>query len=239
TTIVVAGTRDPAAEAPPEDLVKAVRTAYESGSRMVSVCTGAFVLAEAGILDGRRATTHWRYSDLFGARYPAVKVDPDFLYTDESDVLTAAGMAAGVDLCLHIVRTDYGSAIANTLARRLVTPPHRDGGQAQFIAPPAGSGEHVLSGLLSWVMANLDQPLTVADMSRRAGMSTRNLARRLSSLSRPASWAMLQCGRAFSRADTTRSANGSPSHCLASVKACEGSAMTRSPPIMRSSMDTA
>jgi AraC family transcriptional activator FtrA len=194
-TIIVPGLRNPAVQSPSAQLIDAVRSASEAGARLVSVCTGAFILAEAGLLDGRLATTHWKHSDLLAARYPAVKVDPDVLYTDEGDVLTAAGMAAGIDLCLHIVRNDYGSAIANALARQLVTPPHRDGGQAQFIAAPvAESTEHVLSGLLAWVTANLDQPLSVYDMSQQANMSTRNLARHFNAImgKAPLQWLLTQ-----------------------------------------------
>lgn len=194
-TIIVPGPRNPAVEEPPEELVKAVSIAHKAGARIVSVCTGAFILAEAGILDGRRATTHWKHSSLLAARYPAVKVDPDVLYTDEGDVLTAAGMSAGIDLCLHVVRGDYGSAIANALARQLVMPPHRDGGQAQFITQPAAdSRSSALSDLLSWVTANLDQPLTVGDMSRQAGMSTRNLARHFNAITgtAPLQWLLTQ-----------------------------------------------
>jgi AraC family transcriptional activator FtrA len=195
TTVVVPGLRNPAADDPPDDLVRAVRIAYEAGTRIVSVCTGAFVLAESGILDGRRATTHWKHCGLLAERYPAVKVDPDVLYTDDGKVLTAAGMTAGIDLCLHIVRTDRGSATANALARQLVAPPHRDGGQAQFIAPPADEyREHVLSDLLAWVTANLDRPLTVSDLSRRANMSTRTLARHFNSITgkAPLQWLLTQ-----------------------------------------------
>jgi AraC family transcriptional regulator, transcriptional activator FtrA len=194
-TIIVPGLRDPAVQSPPAQLINAVRSASEAGARLVSICTGAFILAEAGLLDGRQATTHWKHSDLLATRYPAVKVDPDVLYTDEGDVLTAAGMAAGIDLCLHIVRNDYGSAVANALARQLVTPPHREGGQTQFITPPvAESTEHALSGLLSWVTANLDQPLTVCDMSQQANMSTRNLARHFNAVTgkAPLQWLLTQ-----------------------------------------------
>ncbi|WP_425572573.1 DJ-1/PfpI family protein, partial [Nocardiopsis metallicus] len=135
-TVIVAAFDDVAAD-PPPDLVAAVRAAHRRGARIVSLCTGAFVLAAAGVLDGRRATTHWMHTAALAARYPRVRVEPDVLYTDEGSVLTSAGKAAGMDLCLHLVRTDHGAGVANAIARRLVVPPHRRGGQAQFIAAPA------------------------------------------------------------------------------------------------------
>lgn len=177
-TVIIAAIDDVAAD-PPPDLVEAVRSAHERGARIVSLCTGAFVLAAAGVLDGRRATTHWMHTAALAARYPRVLVDPDVLYTDEGTVLTSAGKAAGMDLCLHIVRTDHGASVANTIARRLVVPPHRAGGQAQFIAAPAADeSAHALSDLLQWASARLDEPLTVPDLASRANMSPRNLTRR-------------------------------------------------------------
>jgi transcriptional regulator GlxA family with amidase domain len=176
-TVIVPACRDVAAD-PPADLVAAVRAAHERGTRIVSLCTGAFVLAAAGLLDGRRATTHWAHATELAARYPRVRVDPDVLYIDEGTILTSAGKAAGLDLCLHIVRTDHGSAVANALARILVVPPHRAGGQAQFIpAPSTADAGQALAGLLDWAAARLHEPLTVPDLARRAGMSTRNLNR--------------------------------------------------------------
>jgi AraC family transcriptional regulator, transcriptional activator FtrA len=165
-------------EDPPADLVAAVRAAHEAGARVVSLCTGAFVLAAAGLLDGLRATTHWAHTGELAARYPRVTVDPDVLYVDNGSVLTSAGKAAAMDLCLHLVRRDHGSAIANAVARRLVVPPHREGGQAQFVTTPVPARDgHPLSELLPWVLRRLDQPLTVADLARRANMSSRHLAR--------------------------------------------------------------
>jgi AraC family transcriptional activator FtrA len=176
-TVIVPSCRD-AAEPPPRALVDAVRAAYDAGARVASLCTGAFVLAAAGLLDGRRATTHWAHTGLLRDRHPAVHVDPDVLYIDDGRVLTSAGKAAGMDLCLHLVRTDHGTAVANALARTLVVPPHRDGGQAQFIPAAVAHGrDHVLAGLLPWALDRLDRPLTVRDLAREAGMSTRNLAR--------------------------------------------------------------
>ncbi|MGW5737699.1 MULTISPECIES: helix-turn-helix domain-containing protein [Streptomyces] len=176
-TVIVPAWRD-IDQDPPGDLVEALRTAHAAGSRIVSLCTGAFVLAAAGLLDGRRATTHWAHAERLAARHPRVTVDADVLFTDEGRVLTSAGKAAGMDLCLHLVRADHGAAVANALARRLVTPPHREGGQAQFIPAPVTHGrDHPLAELLPWVLARLEQPLTVEDLARRAGMSTRNLSR--------------------------------------------------------------
>jgi AraC family transcriptional activator FtrA len=163
---------------PPGELIDAVHAAHAAGARIVSLCTGAFVLAAAGLLDGRRATTHWAHADLLAARYPKVTVDAGVLFTDEDGVLTSAGKAAGMDLCLHIVRTDHGATVANALARHLVVPPHRDGGQAQFIPAPVTHGRgHPLAELLPWALDRLDQPLTVEDLARQAAMSSRNLAR--------------------------------------------------------------
>jgi transcriptional regulator GlxA family with amidase domain len=176
-TVIVPSCRA-AADPPPPDLVDAVRAAHNAGARIAALCTGAFVLAEAGLLDGRRATTHWAHTALMRERYPRVVVDPDVLYVDEGSVLTSAGKAAGMDLCLHIVRSDHGTAVANALARSLVVPPHRPGGQAQFIPAPVAYGrDHALAGLIPWVLARLDEPLTVRDLAREAGMSARNLAR--------------------------------------------------------------
>jgi len=159
-------------------LVQAVRAAHDNGARIVSLCTGAFVLAEAGLLDGLRATTHWGHTDELARRYPRVEVDPDVLYVDNGQVLTSAGKAAAIDLSLHVIRNDHGAATANTAARRLVVPPHRDGGQAQFVLAPVPSGEgHPLTELFDWVSARFDQMITVEDMARQAGMSSRHLAR--------------------------------------------------------------
>ncbi|MEW2212996.1 helix-turn-helix domain-containing protein [Streptomyces globisporus] len=176
-TVIVPGWADTDRE-PPAELVDAVRAAHTAGARVASLCTGAFVLGAAGLLDGRRATTHWGHTRELARRHPAATVDPDVLYVDNGDVLTSAGKAAAMDLCLHLVRLDHGSAIANRIARRLVVPPHRDGGQAQFITTPVPApGGHPLSGLFPWVLERLDQPLTVEDLAHRAGMSSRHLTR--------------------------------------------------------------
>jgi AraC family transcriptional activator FtrA len=180
---------------PPADLVEAVRAAHEAGARVASICTGAFVLAAAGLLDGRRATTHWMHAARLARRYPNVRVEADVLYIDEGDILTSAGTAAGIDLCLHIVRTDYGTAVANDLARRLVTPPHRPGGQAQFIARPVlDTSECGLAQLLAWAIDRLAQPLTVADLARQINMSPRNLGRHFTAATgtTPLQWLLTQ-----------------------------------------------
>ncbi|MET9961369.1 helix-turn-helix domain-containing protein [Streptomyces sp. NPDC006326] len=180
---------------PPAELVEAVRAAHASGARVASLCTGAFVLGAAGLLDGRRATTHWAHTAELSARHPRAVVDPDVLYTDNGSVLTAAGKAAAVDLCLHLVHLDHGAAIANSVARRLVMPPHRAGGQAQFVATPVqATGDHSLTYLLAWVQERLDQPLTVTDMARRAHTSPRHLGRQFRSVTgqTPLQWLLTQ-----------------------------------------------
>nr|BFE58104.1 helix-turn-helix domain-containing protein [Dactylosporangium thailandense] len=176
-TVIVPGWAELDAD-PPADLVAAVRAAHEAGARVASLCTGAFVLAAAGLLDGRRATTHWQYAGALAARYPRVEVDPDVLYVDEGSVLTSAGKAAALDLCLHLVRRDHGAAVANAVARRLVVPPHRPGGQAQFVATPMPPPrDRPLAALLAWASQRLHEPLTVEDLARRANLSSRHLAR--------------------------------------------------------------
>ncbi|AYC36405.1 HTH-type transcriptional regulator CdhR [Streptomyces griseorubiginosus] len=176
-TVIVPGWADTDV-APPTELVEAVRAAHAAGARVASLCTGAFVLGAAGLLDGRRATTHWAHTRELARRHPKVTVDPDVLYVDNGDVLTSAGKAAAMDLCLHLVRLDHGSANANRIARRLVIPPHREGGQAQFIATPLPApGNHPLNELFPWALERLNEPLTVEDLARQARMSTRHLGR--------------------------------------------------------------
>ncbi|MFD7260389.1 helix-turn-helix domain-containing protein [Streptomyces sp. NPDC059874] len=180
---------------PPAELVDAVRAAHEAGARVASLCTGAFILAAAGLLDGRRATTHWAHTQALADRYPGVEVDPDVLYVDSGSVLTSAGKAAAMDLCLHLVRLDHGSAIANALARRLVVPPHRAGGQAQFVpAPVPAQDDHPLADLLPWAIERLDRALTVEDLARRANMSSRHLGRHFRSVTgtTPLQWLLTQ-----------------------------------------------
>jgi AraC family transcriptional activator FtrA len=175
-TIVVPG-YEPLTE-PPDEVLRALRRAAVRGARLMSVCTGAFALAAAGLLDGRRATTHWRSAALLAARYPAVRVDPDVLYVDDESVLTSAGIAAGIDLCVHVVRTDHGEQVAAEVARRMVVAPHRAGGQAQFLHRPAPPTAASLSETCSWAVQHLDEPLTVAVLARHAGCASRTLARR-------------------------------------------------------------
>jgi transcriptional regulator GlxA family with amidase domain len=163
----------------PRALLDALRRAVDRGARVLSICNGAFILGEAGLLDGRRCTTHWRNADSLARRYPMAKVDPDVLYVDEDPVFTSAGTAAGIDACLYLVRKEQGSRVANGIARRMVVPPHRDGGQAQYVERPIpGATEGAFRDLLDWMPANLGQPISVAGMAARAHMSARTFARR-------------------------------------------------------------
>jgi transcriptional regulator GlxA family with amidase domain len=185
-------------EQPPEELLDAVRAAVDRGARVLSVCSGAFVLAAAGVLDGRKATTHWRYADLLAERYPLIDVDPDVLYVDDGPVITSAGTAAGIDACLHVVRQEHGVAMANAIARRMVVPPFRDGGQAQFVEAPVPlqrrAGTDALAGLLDWIATNLHDELGVEDLAHRAHMSPRTFARRFRELTgtTPHKWVLAQ-----------------------------------------------
>ncbi|MFF9685344.1 GlxA family transcriptional regulator [Streptomyces sp. NPDC014623] len=149
------------------------------GTRLVSICTGSYVLAAAGYLDGRPATTHWSSADHFQRLFPRIRVDPDVLFIDDGDVLTSAGVAAGIDLCLHIVRRDHGTAVANDVARRTVVPPHRDGGQAQFIRRPLPeAGLATTTAARAWALGRLEQPILLRDMARQESMSVRTFTRR-------------------------------------------------------------
>jgi AraC family transcriptional regulator, transcriptional activator FtrA len=160
-------------------LLAALVAARARGARIVSLCSGAFALAAAGLLDGRRATTHWMYADVLRSRHPAVQVDPAVLYVDEGDVLTSAGRSGALDLCLHILRTDLGADIANQVARRMVVQAHRPGGQAQFVETPVPRpGQDGLAPLLQWAAQHLDRQLTLAQLAARAAISTRTLVRR-------------------------------------------------------------
>jgi AraC family transcriptional activator FtrA len=178
-TVVVPNARH-GDERPPAALVAALRAACERGARIVSFCSGAFALAEAGILDGRPATTHWMYVDELRERYPAIDVRPDVLYVDDGQVLTSAGTAAGIDLALHLVRLDHGAEVANMVARRMVVPPHRDGGQAQFVHLPVPERDDAafLAPTLDWIVDHLQEPLTVERMAAHACTSARTFARR-------------------------------------------------------------
>jgi transcriptional regulator GlxA family with amidase domain len=157
----------------------ALRGAYRRGARMVSICTGAFALAQAGILNGRRATTHWMYAEALASAYPAISVDPGVLYVDDGQVLTSAGVASGIDLCLHLIRADHGVRAARAVARRVIVAPHRDGGQAQYIEQPVPAGSHSATGATrAWALESLSAGLCVRDFARHAGMSERTFARR-------------------------------------------------------------
>jgi AraC family transcriptional regulator, transcriptional activator FtrA len=176
-TIVVPGWRD-VNERPPEPLLKKIRAAYQSGSRLCSICSGVFVLAAAGVLDGKTVTTHWRYAAILQQRYPQISVQPDALYVDEGQVITSAGSAAGLDMLLHLVRRDYGSAVANRVAQRLVLPPHREGGQAQFVPRPMPQDESGrLAKLMDWVRGHPALPHTLRSLAERAAVSPRTLQR--------------------------------------------------------------
>jgi transcriptional regulator GlxA family with amidase domain len=195
-TIIVPAWRD-VRERPPQSLLDELRRGHERGARIASLCTGAFVLAAAGLLDGRRATTHWMHAASMAHRFPAVDVDPAVLYVDAgAGIYTSAGSAASVDLCLHLVRMDHGAAVANVFARRMVVPPHRDGGQAQFVEAPMAltPDDDRLSATLGWALANLDRSLSVDRLAAHARMSPRTFARRFLAVtgSTPLRWLVQQ-----------------------------------------------
>jgi transcriptional regulator GlxA family with amidase domain len=195
-TIVVPAWGEAGMTRPPEAMLRALRRAHRRGARLMSVCSGAFALAYAGVLDGLRATTHWRHADHLAAEFPDIDVDPNVLYVDEGQILTSAGTAAGIDLCLHVVRLDHGAEVANAVARRMVVPPHRDGGQAQFVQAPIqeDTASDPLAVTLDWVLEHLDESLTVEVMARRALMSPRTFARRFRDVTgtTPLQWLLRQ-----------------------------------------------
>lgn len=176
-TIIVAPTNE---QSYPNEVLELLVQAHARGARLVSLCTGAFVLAAAGLLDHRRATTHWRYADELALRHPLIKIDPNVLYVDDGNILTSAGTAASIDLCLHLVRNDFGAEVANAIARRMVVPPHRDGGQAQYVDHPMAEqpGADWLDDTLEWLQHNLGQPVTVDQLAARNAMSPRTFTRR-------------------------------------------------------------
>jgi len=180
----------------PAGLPGALQQAHARGSRIVSLCTGAFAVAAAGLLDGRRATTHWTECQELARRYPLVTVDPGVLFVDEGDILTSAGSAAGIDLCLHVVRRDYGTEIATQLARQLVVPPQRDGGQAQYIAAPMPEldSSSLFADTVCWLQEHLNETVTVEGLAARSAMSPRTFARRFlaSTGSTPYQWLLRQ-----------------------------------------------
>ncbi|MGY1456414.1 GlxA family transcriptional regulator [Streptomyces sp. SS8] len=192
-TVIVPGV--PADHVPHPRVVRVLREAAARGARVASICTGAFVLAHTGLLEGRRATTHWRFAGALAERYPGTDVDPSVLYVDEGQVLTSAGVAAGLDLCLHMVRADHGAAAAAHAARMLVMPPQRTGGQAQFIeyrTPRDDSSD--LGPTLQWMRGKLSEPLSLADIAAHAMMSRRSLARhfRAQTGTTPLRWLLTQ-----------------------------------------------
>ncbi|MDX9707490.1 MAG: helix-turn-helix domain-containing protein [Azospira sp.] len=177
-TVIVPSWRD-VNETPPAALLQALNEAHQRGARIVGLCLGAYVLAAAGLLDGRRATTHWAWAEDFARRYPDAIVQPDVLYVEDGRVLTSAGTAAGIDCCLHMVRQAHGVTVANSVARRLVVAPHRQGGQAQFVSQPvpASAGGDRLSGLLDWLRGHLDEAYTLDSLAELALLSRRSLTR--------------------------------------------------------------
>lgn len=178
-TIIVPSWRDPN-EIPPAALLEALRAAKKRGARIVALCLGSFVLAEAGLLDGRHATTHWLWADEFARRYPAVRLDREVLYVEDGDLLTSAGTAAGIDCCLHLLRQQCGAEIANRVARRMVVPPHRQGGQAQYIEQPVRTSAQTdnFSKAMDWGARNAGQALRLDQLAARASMSRRTFTRR-------------------------------------------------------------
>ncbi len=176
-TVIVPGVSDTAGPVP-GPVIASLRAAYERGARIASICSGAFVLAAAGLLDGRAATIHWLAAPALAARYPRIRVDPNVLYVDEGQILTSAGAAAGLDLCLHMLRRDHGVAVAAHAARLAVMSLERQGGQAQFITHPPPSSSASLAPLLRWLEGNLHRPVSVDEMARQAATSQRTFNRR-------------------------------------------------------------
>ena len=162
----------------PPGLIAALRRAHARGARLLTICSGSFLLARAGLLAGKRATTHWRYLDALARQHPDIRVERDVLYVEDGNILTSAGSAAGLDCCLHLVRRDFGVAVANKVARSLVVPPMREGGQAQYVERPAPPAADRLSATLDWARARLDRPILLEELAGRAGLSVRTLARR-------------------------------------------------------------
>ncbi|MGI9627819.1 MAG: transcriptional regulator FtrA [Longimicrobiales bacterium] len=196
-TIIVPGWRGADAPVPPL-LKRKLRRAYTQGARILSVCSGAFVLAAAGLLDGKRAATHWRYAAALQRRFPLVTVDSDVLYVDEGSIITSAGSAAGIDMGLHLIRRDFGSDVANAVARRLVVPPHRDGGQKQFVQSPVAEAESesAFNRVLESITANLAEHHSVASMAKRSNMSKRTFARHFAAVTGTTPHRWLQSQRA-------------------------------------------
>jgi AraC family transcriptional activator FtrA len=179
----------------PKAVLSSLRDAHARGTRLAALCTGAFVLAAAGLLDGRRATTHWSECDELRALHPAIDVDPSVLYIDEGDILTSAGSTASIDLCLHMVAIDHGTEVANQLARQLVIAPHREGGQAQYIETPLPThADDLFAETIAWAQRHLDRPVSIEQLASRAAMSKRTFARRFSATAgtTPYQWLLTQ-----------------------------------------------
>ncbi|WP_158861947.1 GlxA family transcriptional regulator [Leifsonia sp. AG29] len=178
-TVFIPGYREPARTEPPAAVVEALLAAHERGARLAAISTGAFALAATGLLDGKRATTHWHYTHALAAKHPRITVDENVLFVDEGDVLTSAGAASGIDLCLHLVRRDHGVGLSNHVARRLVAAPYRSGGQAQFVprSVPEPLGD-LFAETREWALAHLAEPLTLESLARNANVSARTFSRR-------------------------------------------------------------
>jgi AraC family transcriptional regulator, transcriptional activator FtrA len=203
----------------PKQIIDALRTAHARGARLLSICSGSFVLAATGLLDDKRATTHWQYAVELQRRHPRIRVDPDVLYVDEGQILTSAGSAAGLDLCLHLIRRDYGATTANQVARRLVIPPHRDGGQAQFLERPVDRSDRgTISVLLEKLRRRLHEPTSIAELARLAAMSERTLMRRFKDSTglTPADWIT------HARIDHARELLESTRHSIEKIAECTG-----------------
>ncbi|MCO8162070.1 transcriptional regulator FtrA [Pseudomonas sp. 21LCFQ02] len=176
-TIIVPGWRGVESEVP-QKLIDQLQAAHARGARICSICTGAFVLAAAGLLDGHRVTTHWRFTDLLASMYPELTIQPNELYVDEESIVTAAGSAAGLDMMLHLVRKDHGAKVANMVAQRMVIPPHREGGQSQYATRQlVSTSDAPISNLMDWIRSDLQRPITIKDMADKAAVSTRTLHR--------------------------------------------------------------
>jgi transcriptional regulator GlxA family with amidase domain len=184
------------ATAPPAPVLDALRAAHDRGATVAAHCLGVFALAATGLLDDLEVTTHWEYADQLACRFPRLRVRPEALYLDQGDIVTGAGASAGIDMCLHLIRREHGAALANSIARILVTPPHRDGGQRQFIAAPLTTGDDGdrLAGVMAWARANLDRPVSLDELAARALMSRRTFVRHFNAVTgaTPYAWLLSQ-----------------------------------------------
>ena len=208
-TIIIPGWRDKA-ETPPESLLKALQQAHARGARCMSICSGVFVLAAAGLLDGKRATTHWQYLPFLKEKYPKIDVEEDVLYVDEGNVITSAGSAAGIDASLHLIRRDFGSQVANSVARRLVMSPHRDGGQAQYVAAPVSERPGPsISEVMDWARERLAEPVDLAQLAAQGNMSERTFLRRFNEAVGMTPVAWLQRERMYHAQELLETSEGS------------------------------